>query len=94
MLNVNIGVYRSTNEKNPLAVVAWEATGEKAVCLRCKSESEMIALENSAIAAGLPAYSVIDAGRTEISSGTRTVLAVGPANSSLINTITGHLQLY
>jgi PTH2 family peptidyl-tRNA hydrolase len=44
--------------------------------------------------AGLVAESIRDAGRTQIASGTRTVCAIGPAPSTLIDLITGHLKLY
>lgn len=35
-----------------------------------------------------------DAGRTQISPGSRTVLGVGPATGKDVNEITGHLKLY
>ena len=46
-----------------------------------------------AVAAGLPAYIVRDAGRTQIAAGSQTVLAVGPAPKSAVDRVTGHLSL-
>jgi PTH2 family peptidyl-tRNA hydrolase len=36
----------------------------------------------------------MDAGRTQIASGTRTVLALGPAPKDLIDSVAGHLKLF
>ena len=35
-----------------------------------------------------------DAGRTQIASGTATVLGIGPGPSSVIDNVSGHLKLY
>lgn len=35
-----------------------------------------------------------DAGRTQISPGSRTVLGVGPGPADAIDEVTGHLKLY
>lgn len=43
---------------------------------------------------GLVACSIQDAGRTQISAGSRTVLAIGPGPKNLIDEITGSLKLY
>lgn len=37
---------------------------------------------------------VRDAGRTQVPSGSRTVLAIGPGLEDVINLVTGHLKLY
>lgn len=51
------------------------------------------ALERKAAAAGMPTYIVCDAGRTQIPAGSQTVLAIGPAPKSLVDSVTGHLKL-
>jgi peptidyl-tRNA hydrolase, PTH2 family len=79
-------------DSNTLAI--WEASGEKTVCLKCTSEDQMNDLYDTARAIGLPAAIIRDAGRTEVEPGSKTVLAVGPAFSSNIDAITGHLKLF
>ena len=61
-----LGCYRLVASQNHLLIQKWEGSGEAAVCLKCKSESEMEQLEAAAAAAGLPYYAVHDAGRTQI----------------------------
>lgn len=65
-IHAALGVYRLVNQTNSNVVAIWEASGEKAICLKCLNEEEMLALERAALSAGLPAYSVTDAGRTQI----------------------------
>lgn len=36
---------------------------------------------------------VQDAGRTQIASGSATVLGIGPAPKSVVDSVTGHLKL-
>lgn len=63
-------------------------------CLpQVSDESEMAALEAKAAAGGIPTYIVHDAGRTQIAAGSQTVLAIGPAPKSQLDTVTGHLKL-
>lgn len=35
-----------------------------------------------------------DAGHTQVASGSKTVIAIGPAPDSVLKKITGHLKLY
>ena len=50
-------------------------------------------LADKATRLGLPCYMVADAGRTQIESGSITVLAVGPGSVSEVNQVTGNLKL-
>lgn len=84
----------SVKASNPLDISDWEQCGEPVICLKCEGLDEMNALSAAATAVSLCSYIVHDAGRTEVVSGSQTVLAIGPANISRINSITGHLKLY
>ena len=42
---------------------------------------------------GLPHYLVVDAGRTQIPRGSRTVLGVGPAPDAMVDQVTKGLKL-
>lgn len=50
-------------------------------------------LAKQALARGLPAYIVHDAGRTQIAAGSQTVLAIGPGPKSVVDQVTGRLSL-
>jgi PTH2 family peptidyl-tRNA hydrolase len=50
-------------------------------------------LQATAISLGLVAEVIADAGRTQIASGSHTVLGIGPAPKSLVDQVTGHLKL-
>jgi PTH2 family peptidyl-tRNA hydrolase len=71
----------------------WEIIGEAKICLKCNSEKEMVDLAAVAKEKGLNAYVVVDAGRTQIASGSKTVLAIGPAPVDVVNPVTSHLRL-
>jgi PTH2 family peptidyl-tRNA hydrolase len=51
-------------------------------------------LEAVARSLSLTARSIVDAGRTQIATGSRTVLAIGPGPVALIDQVCGHLKLY
>ncbi|KAL4887090.1 putative mitochondrial peptidyl-tRNA hydrolase Pth2 [Aspergillus karnatakaensis] len=70
----------------------WEQQGQAKIALQIKSEEELQLLQAQAISLGLCARVIQDAGRTQIASGSRTVLGVlGP--KSVVDTVTGHLKL-
>ena len=72
----------------------WTLSGQRKVVLKVESEQEMLKINKDAKELGLITSLIRDAGHTQVISGTRTVLGVGPANSELIDTVTGHLKLY
>lgn len=70
----------------------WERGGQAKVALQVKSEDDMLLLQAQAVSLGLCARSIQDAGRTQIASGSRTVLGVlGP--KSVVDQVTGGLKL-
>ena len=58
-----------------------------------ESEEEMLLLQAQAVSLGLGAEVIHDAGRTQIASGSATVLGIGPAPKSKVDEVTGHLKL-
>lgn len=88
-----LGAYRVCQLLNPSLLEEWRSMGEKTVALRCSSETEMAQLQLQASTANIATYAVRDAGRTEVAAGCKTVLAIGPQRSDLIDSITGHLRL-
>ncbi|KAI9717078.1 MAG: hypothetical protein M1812_005013 [Candelaria pacifica] len=71
----------------------WERLGQAKIALQVKSEDELELLQAQAVSLGLVAQVVHDAGRTQIASGSATVLGVGPAPKSKVDAVTGHLKL-
>jgi PTH2 family peptidyl-tRNA hydrolase len=66
---------------------------EAKIAVQVKSEDELLELMGRARSLGVTAEVIADAGRTQIASGSRTVLGVGPAPRSLVDQITGGLKL-
>lgn len=50
-------------------------------------------LQATALSLGLVAEVITDAGRTQIASGSQTVLGIGPGPKSIIDEVTGNLKL-
>jgi peptidyl-tRNA hydrolase, PTH2 family len=72
---------------------AWLRDGQPKVVLRATSEEQLYDLAERAGAAGLPVQVISDAGRTQVAAGTPTCCAIGPAEESRIDAITGELSL-
>lgn len=72
---------------------SWERQGQAKITLQVKSEDELISLQAVALSLGIVAEIITDAGRTQIESGSHTVLGIGPAPKSIINQVTGNLKL-
>jgi peptidyl-tRNA hydrolase, PTH2 family len=72
---------------------AWLREGQPKVVLRANSEEHLSAIAEKAEAAGLPMQVIHDAGRTQVAEGTPTCCAIGPAQDSRIDAVTGDLSL-
>ncbi|MBO0824810.1 MAG: peptidyl-tRNA hydrolase [Actinobacteria bacterium] len=72
---------------------AWLGDGQPKVVLRVGSEEQLQEIAEKAAAAGLPVQVIHDAGRTQVTEGTPTCCAVGPAAGSRIDAVTGELSL-
>ena len=83
----------STRTRDRTAFERWESEGQKKIAVVAETLSEMQALERRARSLGVPSVIVEDAGLTEVPPGTKTVLGLGPARASLIDTLTGALPL-
>ncbi|GLC46928.1 hypothetical protein PLESTB_001896700 [Pleodorina starrii] len=88
-----VGVLWSHYQSHNVAIRQWEMYGQPKIALKVGDESEMADLESKAVSLGMPTYIVHDAGRTQIAAGSQTVLAIGPAPKSQLDTVTGHLRL-
>ena len=71
----------------------WRRQGQKKVVVKVSGEEELLRVYREALELGLPAVLVVDAGRTQLEPGTKTVVAIGPAPSNLVDRVTGRLKL-
>ena len=73
---------------------AWLGGTFTKVCVGVETEDELLALYEKAKEAGLPCALITDSGFTEFNHiPTNTCIAIGPAESSKIDAITGNLEL-
>ncbi|KAG8892707.1 hypothetical protein FRB99_002491 [Tulasnella sp. 403] len=91
--HATLACYKALLKFNPALLRHWELRGQAKVALRCDSEEEMDLLEAAASSLNICARSIRDAGRTQIPSGSKTVLGIGPAPVKLVNQVTGKLKL-
>ncbi|EPE07765.1 peptidyl-trna hydrolase 2 [Ophiostoma piceae UAMH 11346] len=91
-------VLRKAAERDPTSgagklLQRWERRGQAKIALQAKGEETLMTLMATAHSLGVTAEVIADAGRTQIESGSFTVLGVGPAPKSLVDKVTGHLKL-
>ncbi|KDE05788.1 PTH2 family peptidyl-tRNA hydrolase [Microbotryum lychnidis-dioicae p1A1 Lamole] len=91
--HATLACYKSVIKGNPVLVRHWERTGQAKIAVRCDSEEELLILQATAKSLGICARSIQDAGRTQVASGSTTVLGIGPAPVQLVNQVTQHLKL-
>jgi len=74
-------------------VRAWLQDGQPKVVLKVTSAVQLQDVVRRGRAAGLPVELVNDAGRTQVTPGTVTCCALGPADGGRIDAVTGDLAL-
>ncbi|XP_059275018.1 uncharacterized protein LOC132635820 isoform X2 [Lycium barbarum] len=87
------GMYADLMQSDRYLLRQWEQCGQPKIVVTCKNQQEMNKLKEAAENIGLPTFVVADAGRTQVASGSRTVLAVGPGSKSAVDSVTGKLRL-
>ncbi|KAL6851766.1 hypothetical protein ACP4OV_020330 [Aristida adscensionis] len=87
------GMYAELLASNRGLLRQWEQFGQAKIVLTCKNQQEMNRLKETADHRGLPTFIVADAGRTQVLSGSKTVLAIGPGRKADIDSVTGKLRL-
>ncbi|KAM7490463.1 hypothetical protein LguiA_033384 [Lonicera macranthoides] len=87
------GMYSELIQSQRSLLRRWENCGQAKIVVTCKSQQEMNKLKEIAESIGLPTFVVADAGRTQVSAGSKTVLAIGPGNKSAVDSVTGKQRL-
>ena len=82
----------SPSSTHPI-LARWQRLGQAKIAVQAHSEDELHELQAKAMSLGLCARVIRDAGRTQIASGTTTVLGVGPGPKSVVDQVTGGLKL-
>ncbi|XP_011626719.1 peptidyl-tRNA hydrolase 2, mitochondrial isoform X1 [Amborella trichopoda] len=82
------GLYAELMRSHRSLLSQWEQCGQPKIVVTCKNQQEMNKLRDAADNIGLPTFIVADAGRTQVSVGSKTVLAIGPVGASTV-----HLEL-
>lgn len=72
----------------------WQKTGTTKICVSVDSEQELLSVYENAKIHGIVCSLIQDAGHTEFAGvPTYTAVAVGPAESDVLDPITGKLKL-
>ncbi len=71
----------------------WMSEGAKKAVVKVENEDDFYLLKKKAEDLDLSTFIVIDAGHTEIPTGTKTALGIGPAPDNIIDQVTGGLSL-
>ncbi|KAI9192323.1 hypothetical protein LWI28_021209 [Acer negundo] len=87
------GMYAELMQSDRFLLRKWEQCGQPKIVLTCKNQNEMNKLKEAAESIGLPTFVVADAGRTQISAGSKTVLAIGPGAKESVDSVTGKQRL-
>ncbi|CAG9763058.1 unnamed protein product [Ceutorhynchus assimilis] len=91
--HASILLYKAAlNSKNPF-LDCWLKWGQPKIVLRSDSELELSETYKAAVKKQLNVCRVYDSGKTQISSGSLTVVGIGPNKSEDIDKITGKFKL-
>lgn len=88
-----VGIYESYFQIKKSDFEIWETQGKSIVIYKVESGSSLKLLNKAAIEQNMIAFLVRDAGRTQIPSGSITVLVIGPEEESALNCMTQHLTV-
>ncbi|PSN49706.1 Peptidyl-tRNA hydrolase 2 [Blattella germanica] len=87
--------YQNALQKAPEVLKVWEITGQPKIVVKPEQDGEecLLQLYEKARSLGLTAAIVRDAGKTQVDSGTVTVVGIGPGQSNIVDQVTKHLKL-
>jgi len=91
--HASVESFLRTGSTHPHLLDAWLASGQKKICLKAKDEDVFETLITQAKRDNIPFHLIRDAGHTQIPSGSKTVLALGPYGEEELDSITGELKL-
>jgi len=89
-----VAAYVKAMKRAPNTLKKWIKYGQAKICVRIENEEEMLELRQLAKEYNILTSIIQDAGHTQVSPGTCTVIAFGPAPKAIMDELTGHLKLY
>ena len=89
--HASLGAFKKAIKQDLDTVRKWDQEGEAKIVLKVDLKT-MIKFKGWADDEGIPSYMVQDAGRTQLEPGTKTALAIGPAEAEKLKP-TEELQL-
>lgn len=89
--HASLGAYKKVEKK---LRDEWGSQGQKKISLWVDEEEELFERAERAKELGISCFVVKDAGETELAPGTVTAVGLGPAESSLMDRVTGDLSTH
>jgi peptidyl-tRNA hydrolase, PTH2 family len=86
-------VAAAMRNRGTAAFADWWRAGQPKVVLKVPDEDTLDLVAAAAQEAGLPVEVIHDAGRTQVTAGTATCCAIGPAPGDALHPVTGALSL-
>lgn len=83
-----------SRKKQPRLFEQWRNTGSRKICLAVDHEEDLLYWKKKSDDHYFTSSLIRDAGRTEVPSGTNTVLGVGPALKRTLDDVFGELPLF
>jgi len=92
--HASVECYKAAMQHQPQMAKMWLRTGQRKIVVSIGSgEKGLEELAKVAKSHKVLSCIICDAGATQVKAGTHTVIGIGPANSDIIDQITGHLKL-
>ncbi|XP_026805583.1 peptidyl-tRNA hydrolase 2, mitochondrial-like [Rhopalosiphum maidis] len=92
--HASVECYKAAMQHKPQMAKMWQMTGQRKIVVSINNgEKGLNELSKVAKSHKVLSCIVYDAGATQVKAGTPTVIGIGPANSDVIDQITGHLKL-
>lgn len=78
----------------PIEIKSWESNNKPVEIFKVADEETMLKYQQLANENGFNNHIVVDAGRTQVEPGSKTVMAIGPVKKEIIDLFTQNLQVY
>jgi peptidyl-tRNA hydrolase, PTH2 family len=85
--------YQNSLKQAPKLLQQWSRQGQPKIVLKVDTLEELLQIQSDAAQKGIVTGLVADAGRTQISAGTYTVVGLGPEISEKLDLVIKHLKL-